>query len=56
VWEDGVISVRELVRGRYKRRSHSVAFPDLDLVLICRLLMLPATSKAIAEMKKALTR
>jgi len=56
VWRDGVITVHELVGRRYKERKTSVAFPDLDLALICRLAHSPTLNKAVAEMRKALAR
>jgi Uma2 family endonuclease len=55
VWEDGTITVHELVRRKYKQRTTSAAFPDLDLALICRLAQLPTLNKAIAEMRKAVS-
>ncbi|MBC7793721.1 MAG: Uma2 family endonuclease, partial [Clostridia bacterium] len=53
VWlvRDGVVEAHELVDGSYKRVTHSIAFPKLDLTLVMQLLDEPTMSDAMRKMQ-----
>ena len=53
-WHDEVIQVFHLVHGDYVEQPRSVALPELDLALLCRLVHLPTINEAVAELKRAL--
>ena len=53
-WKDEAIQVFRLVDGDYVPHDRSISLPELDLALLCRLVHLPTTNEAVAELKRAL--
>lgn len=56
LWNDGVIEVHVLKRGRYHRREKSELLPGFDLQLVTRLLAEPNQLKALRAFEAALKR
>ena len=56
LWNDGVIEVHVLKRGRYHRRAKSELLPGFDLDLVTKLLAEPNQLKALRAFEAALKR
>lgn len=53
-WRRGAMAVHVLVDGQYQPRTRSVVLPDLDLDLVCRLVVVDPLNEAIRQLREAL--